>query len=73
MHSPFEKTGFPTLPDLGCDVGTGPRNLAAVRAGLTEKWSSGSVERFVHRLELLKRHGYGRAGCDLSSARVMAA
>ncbi len=41
------------------------KDLAAVRAGLTEEWSNGPVEGFVHKLKLLKRQGYGRAGFDL--------
>ena len=47
--------------------------LAAVRAGLTETWSNGPVEGFVHKLKLLKRQGYGRAGFDLLRARMLAA
>jgi transposase len=47
--------------------------MDAVRAGLTQKWSNGPVERFVHKLKLLKCQGYGRAGFDLLRARVRAA
>jgi transposase len=49
------------------------KDLAAVRAGLTEEWSNGCVEGFVHKLKLLKRQGYGRAGFDLLRARMLAA
>jgi transposase len=42
-------------------------------AGLTEKWSNGCVEGFVHKLKLLKRQGYGRAGFELLRARMLAA
>ena len=49
------------------------KDLDAVRAGLTEKWSNGCVEGFVHKLKLLKRQGYGRAGFDLLRARMLAA
>jgi transposase len=49
------------------------KDLDAVRAGLTEEWSNGSVEGFVHKLKLLKRQGYGRAGFDLLRARMLAA
>jgi transposase len=31
------------------------KDLDAVRAGLTEEWSNGPVEGFVHKLKLLKR------------------
>lgn len=52
----------------------GLRNdLDAVRAGLMEKWSNGPVEGFVHKLKLLKRQGYGRAGFELLRARMLAA
>ncbi|MDQ3316881.1 MAG: ISL3 family transposase [Actinomycetota bacterium] len=49
------------------------KDLSAVRAGLTESWSNGPVEGFVHKLKLVKRQGYGRAGFDLLRARVLAA
>lgn len=49
------------------------KDLAAVRAGLTEEWSNGPVEGFVNTLKLVKRQGYGRAGFDLLRARVLAA
>jgi transposase len=49
------------------------KHMDAVRAGLTQKWSNEPVERFVHKLKLLKRQGYGRAGFDLLRARVRAA
>ena len=49
------------------------KDLAAVRAGLTEPWSNGPVEGFVHKLTLLKRQGYGQAGFDLLRTRVLAA
>ena len=41
------------------------KDLVAVRAGLTATWPNGPVEGFVHKLKLLKRQGYGRAGFDL--------
>ena len=49
------------------------KDISAVRAGLTERWSNGPVEGFVHKLELVKRQGYRRAGFDLLRARVLAA
>ncbi len=49
------------------------KDLDAVRAGLTEKWSNGPVEGFVHKLKLLKRQGYGRASFELLRARMLAA
>ena len=49
------------------------KDLVAVRAGLTETWSNGPVEGFVHKLKLLKRQGYGRAGFELLRSRMLAA
>ena len=49
------------------------KDLDAVRAGLTEEWSNGPVEGFIHKLKLLKRQGYGRAGFELLRARMLAA
>lgn len=44
----------------------------AVEAGLTLEWSNGQVEGQIHRLKLLKRQMYGRAGFDLLRIRVLA-
>lgn len=49
------------------------KDIDAVRAGLTERWSNGPVEGFVHKLKLLKRQGYGRANFDLLRSRTLAA
>ena len=46
---------------------------AAVRAALTQPWSSGQAEGQVNRLKLLKRQSYGRAGFDLLRRRVLMA
>jgi transposase len=46
-------------------------DLAAITAGLTLPWSNGPVEGHVNRLKLLKRQGYGRAGCALLRQRVL--
>lgn len=44
----------------------------AVQAGLTLEWSNGQTEGHIHRLKLLKRQMYGRAGFDLLRTRVLA-
>ncbi|MDP9477320.1 MAG: ISL3 family transposase [Actinomycetota bacterium] len=49
------------------------KDLAAVRAGLTERWSNGPVEGFIHKLKLLKRSMYGRASFALLRRRVLGA
>jgi transposase len=46
---------------------------AAVRAALTEPWSSGQAEGQINRLKLLKRQSYGRASFDLLRRRVLIA
>ena len=48
-------------------------DVAAVRAALTEPWSSGQAESQVNRLELMKRQCYGRAGLDLLKRRLVPA
>jgi transposase len=46
-------------------------DLAAVTAGLTLEWSNGVTEGQIHRLKLVKRQGYGRAGFALLRQRVL--
>jgi transposase len=48
-------------------------DLAAIRAGLTVVWSNGQTEGHVHRLKLLKRQMYGRAGFAVLRQRVLLA
>jgi transposase len=47
------------------------RDYDAVKAGLTLEWSQGAVEGHVHRLKLIKRQAYGRAGFDHLRKRVL--
>jgi transposase len=47
------------------------KDLAAVRAGLTQSWSNGPVEGFIHKLKLVKRSMYGRASFGLLRSRVL--
>ena len=58
---------------MGCFAVGLRKDLDAVRAGLTEEWSNRCVEGFIHKLKLLKRQGYGRAGFELLRARMLAA
>jgi transposase len=46
-------------------------DLAAVTTGLTLAWSNGVTEGQIHRLKLVKRRGYGRAGFALLRQRVL--
>lgn len=47
------------------------RDRAAVTAALSTPWSNGQVEGQVHRLKLIKRQMYGRAGFALLKCRVL--
>jgi len=49
------------------------RDLAAVIAGLTLPWSSGTVEGHVNRIKTLKRQMFGRAGFALLRKRDLLA
>jgi transposase len=49
------------------------KDLAAVRAGLTQSWSNGPVEGFIHKLKLIKRSMYGKASFGLLRSRVLGA
>jgi transposase len=48
-------------------------DLRAITAGLTLEWSNGVTEGQIHRLKLLKRQGYGRAGVAFLRQRVLLA
>ncbi|MFI7194016.1 ISL3 family transposase [Nocardia nova] len=47
------------------------RDQDAVTAGLTMKWSSGTVEGHVNRIKMLKRQMFGRAKTDLLRKRIL--
>jgi transposase len=47
------------------------KDAAAVRAGLSLVWSNGPTEGFIHRLKLIKRQAYGRAGVDFLRHRIL--
>ncbi len=49
------------------------RDEAAVRAGLTLRWSQGRVEGSVNKLKLLKRAMFGRASFELLRTRMLLA
>jgi transposase len=48
-------------------------DVVALTAGLTLEWSNGVTEGQIHRLKLVKRQGYGRAGFALLRQRVLQA
>jgi transposase len=47
------------------------KDAAAVRAGMSLIWSNGPTEGFIHRLKLIKRQAYGRAGVDFLRHRIL--
>jgi transposase len=49
------------------------KDLAAIRAAITEPWSNGQTEGQITRLKLIKRQMYGRAKLDLLEARLIGA
>jgi len=48
-------------------------DLSAITAGLILEWNNGVTEGQIHRLKLVKRQGYGRAGFALLRQRVLQA
>jgi transposase len=48
------------------------KDEAAVHAGLSLVWSNGPTEGCIHRLKLIKRQAYGRAGVDFLRHRILA-
>ena len=61
-------TGPPELRGFSRNL---QRDWAAVHAGLTEPWSSGSVEGNVNKVKVTKRQMFGRARFDLLRKRVL--
>lgn len=59
------------LPDLRRFAVGIERDKAAVLAGLSHSYSNGVVEGQVHRVKLIKRMMYGRAGFALLRQRVL--
>lgn len=49
----------------------GVAELQSFAQGLTLPWSQGPVEGHVHRLKLIKRQAYGRAGFQTLRKRVL--
>jgi transposase len=49
------------------------KDVAAVRAAITEPWSNGQTEGQINRLKMIKRQMYGRAKLDLLEARLIGA
>jgi transposase len=61
------------LPVLRSFVKSLLKEEAALRAGLTLPFSQGQIEGQIHKLKLIKRQCYGRAGFPLLRQRVLLA
>jgi transposase len=61
-------TGIASMQNFVCQL---RRDVLAVEAAVTERWSNGPVEGQVNRLKTLKRQIYGRAGVELLRARLI--
>ena len=61
------------IPELARFVRGLQDELTAIKAGLTLEWSNGVTEGHVHRLKLVERQGYGRAGFALLRQLVLQA
>ena len=71
LASWLERAEADDQPELH-SFATGIRqDLAAVTAGLTLPYSSGSTEGNVNRIKAIKRQMYGRASLDLLRKRVI--
>jgi transposase len=62
-----------SVPELRGFVASLRRDDDAVRAALTEEWSSGQIEGHVTKVKLVKRLMFGRANVDLLRRRVLLA
>ncbi len=49
------------------------KDVAAIRAAITEPWANGQTEGQITKLKLVKRQMYGRAKLDLLEARLIGA
>ena len=64
------KSGVPAVATFAAGL---RQDAAAVKAALTEPWSSGQTEGQVNKLKLLKQQTFGRAEFDLLRRRVLLA
>jgi transposase len=60
-----------SIPAITSFVSGIERDQAAVTEAFSSPWSSGQVEGQVHRLKLIKRQMYGRAGFPLLRSRLL--
>ncbi len=70
LDSWIEHAGVSLIAPLARGVA---KDVAAIRAAITEPWSNGQTEGQITRLKLVKRQMYGRAKLDLLEARLIGA
>lgn len=58
--------------ELGSFAAGIERDIEAVKAALTEPWSTSPVEGQINRLKMIKRQMYGRSGYSLLKSKVLA-
>ena len=67
----FEQCGKATAPEMQHFAMGMRREEEAIRAALSEPWSTGPVEGQITRLKSIKRQMYGRANLDVLRIRVL--
>ncbi len=67
----FSAMGASNLPNLVSFAKALNRERKPLEAMITSQYSNGRAEGHVHRLKVIKRKGYGRAGFDLLRKRVL--
>jgi transposase len=71
LHTWVEQVRADNLPSLHAFATGLERDWAAVTAGLTLPWNSGTVEGIVNKIKLLKRQTYGKASLALLRKRIL--
>jgi hypothetical protein len=65
LHRWIERAHATGIASIQNFVSQVRRDILAVEAAVTERWSNGPVEGQVNRLKTIKRQMYGRAGVEL--------
>jgi transposase len=73
LESWFAACTASALPEVQTFAAGLARDEAALRAALSEPWSTGPVEGHITRVKLIKRQMFGRAKVDLLRQRVLRA
>jgi transposase len=71
LHEWLDRAHATGIASIQNFVGQLRRDILAIEAAVTTRWSNGPVEGQVNRLKMLKRQMYGRAGVELLRARLI--